>query len=79
MPFAAYGFNRSHAACYALIAYQTAYLKANYPAEFMAALLTSDQGNSDRIAIEVDECRKMGIEVSPPDINESFFYFYSSS
>jgi len=75
LPFASYGFNRSHAACYALIAYQTAYLKANYPAEFMAALLTSDQGNSDRVAIEVDECRQMGIEVLPPDINESFSTF----
>lgn len=75
LPFASYGFNRSHAACYALIAYQTAYLKANYPAEFMAALLTSDQGNSDRIAIEVEECRQMGIEVLPPDVNESFTDF----
>ncbi|MFA6228488.1 MAG: DNA polymerase III subunit alpha [Patescibacteria group bacterium] len=75
LPFAAYGFNRSHAACYALIAYQTAYLKANYPAEFMAALLTSDQQNLDRIAIEVDECRQLGIEVLPPDINESFADF----
>jgi len=75
LPFAAYGFNRSHAACYALIAYQTAYLKANYPAEYLAALLTSDQGNSDRIAIEVEECRQMGIEVLPPDINESFSTF----
>ena len=75
LPFAAYGFNRSHAACYALIAYQTAYLKANYPAEFMAALLTSDQQNTDRIAIEVDECRQLGIEVMPPDVNESFSTF----
>lgn len=75
LPFASYGFNRSHAACYALIAYQTAYLKANYPAEFMAALLTSDQQNQDRIAIEVDECRQMGIKVLPPDINESFSTF----
>ncbi len=75
LPFASYGFNRSHAACYAMIAYQTAYLKANYPAEFMAALLTSDQGNSDRVAIEVEECRQMGIEVLPPDINESFSTF----
>ncbi len=75
LPFAAYGFNRSHAACYAMIAYQTAYLKANYPAEYMAALLTSDQGNSDRIAIEAEECRQIGIEVLPPDINESFSTF----
>jgi DNA polymerase-3 subunit alpha len=75
LPFAAYGFNRSHAACYALIGYQTAWLKANYPAEFMAALLTADQQNLDRIAIEVDECRQMGIEVLAPDINESFADF----
>lgn len=75
LPFAAYGFNRSHAACYAMIGYQTAWLKANYPAQFMAALLTADQQNLDRIAIEVDECRQMGIEVLPPDINESFADF----
>ncbi|MDD3711632.1 MAG: DNA polymerase III subunit alpha [Patescibacteria group bacterium] len=74
-PFAGYGFNRSHAACYALIAYQTAYLKAHYPAEFMAALLTSDQNDTDRISIEIEECRKMGIEIMPPDINESFASF----
>lgn len=74
-PFAGYGFNRSHAACYALIGYQTAYLKAHYPAEFMAALLTSDQDNIDRIAIEVHEAREMGIEVLPPDVNESFEEF----
>lgn len=70
-PFAGYGFNRSHAACYAVIAYQTAYCKANYPAEFMAALLTSDQHNTDRIAIEIDDARRMGIHVLPPDLNES--------
>ncbi|MCX6763126.1 MAG: DNA polymerase III subunit alpha [Candidatus Moranbacteria bacterium] len=74
-PFAGYGFNRSHAACYALISYQTAYLKARFPAEFMAALLTSDQDNIDRVAIEVAECRDMGIEVLPPHINESFEEF----
>ncbi len=74
-PFAGYGFNRSHAACYALIGYQTAYLKAHYPAEFMAALLSSDQNDTDRIAIEIDECRKMGIKIMPPDINESFGSF----
>ncbi|HSA08614.1 MAG TPA: DNA polymerase III subunit alpha, partial [Candidatus Moranbacteria bacterium] len=71
-PFAGYGFNRSHAACYALIGYQTAYLKAHFPAEFMAALLTSDQDNIDRIAIEAGECRDMGIEVLAPNVNESF-------
>ncbi len=71
-PFAGYGFNRSHAACYALIGYQTAYLKAHYPAQFIAALLNSDKDDIDRIAIEVEESREMGIEVLPPDINESF-------
>ncbi len=70
--FAAYGFNKSHAACYALIAYQTAYLKARYPECFMAALLNSDCLNIDRISIEVEECRRMGIDVLPPDVNESF-------
>jgi len=75
LPFARYGFNRAHAACYAVIAYQTAYLKANYPAEFMASLLTSDQMNSDRVAIEIEECRHMRIEVLPPDINESYSTF----
>jgi len=74
-PFAGYGFNRSHAACYALIGYQTAYLKAHYPAEFMAALLSADQNDIDRIAIEIEECRQMGIEIMPPDINESFASF----
>ncbi|MFH1029940.1 MAG: DNA polymerase III subunit alpha [bacterium] len=74
-PFAGYGFNRSHAACYAIIAYQTAYLKANYPAEFMAALMTSDYGNSDKIALEIEEAKRMGIEILPPDINESFKTF----
>lgn len=74
-PFAGYGFNRSHAACYALIGYQTAYLKAHWPVEFMAALLTADQGDSDRVAIEIDECRNMGIKIMAPDVNESFGTF----
>ncbi len=73
--FAAYGFNKSHAACYAYIAYQTAYLKAHYPEAFMAALLNSDCLNLDRVTIEVEECRRMGIEVLPPDVNESFSGF----
>ncbi|MBP9827222.1 DNA polymerase III subunit alpha, partial [Candidatus Saccharibacteria bacterium] len=73
--FAAYCFNKSHAACYALIAVQTAYLKAHYPAAFMAALLTSDHGNLDRVGIEVAECRKMGIDILPPDVNESYSEF----
>ncbi|MBI3255707.1 MAG: DNA polymerase III subunit alpha [Candidatus Andersenbacteria bacterium] len=74
-PFARYGFNRAHAACYAMIAYQTAYLKANYPAEFMAALLTCDEGNIDRQAIEVSEALAMDIPVLPPSINESQHHF----
>lgn len=74
-PFADYGFNRSHAACYALIAYQTAFLKAHWPIEFMAALLTADQHDSDRIAIEIEECKKMGFKILAPDINESFDTF----
>ncbi|MEI6627254.1 MAG: DNA polymerase III subunit alpha, partial [bacterium] len=75
LPFASYGFNRSHAACYAMIAYQTAYMKAHYPAEFMAALMTSDQGNTERVAIEAEECKHMGIAILPPDVNESFSTF----
>ena len=70
--FAAYGFNKSHAACYAIIAYRTGYLKAHYPAAFMAALMNSDSGTIDRITIEVEECRRLGIQVLPPDVNESF-------
>ncbi|MBI2588707.1 DNA polymerase III subunit alpha [Candidatus Saccharibacteria bacterium] len=73
--FAAYCFNKSHAACYGLIAYQTAYLKAHYPEAFMAALMTSDYDNIDRLAIEIAECKNMGIEVLPPDINQSFHEF----
>ncbi|MDD4995309.1 MAG: DNA polymerase III subunit alpha [Patescibacteria group bacterium] len=73
--FAAYGFNKSHATCYAMIAYRTAFLKARYPNCFMAALMNSDSQNIDRITIEVDECRKMGLEVLPPDVNESFGKF----
>ncbi len=73
--FAAYGFNKSHAACYAMIAYQTAYLKAHYPDAFMAALLNSDCQNIDRVTIEVEECRRMNMEVLPPDVNESFKLF----
>jgi DNA polymerase-3 subunit alpha len=73
--FAGYGFNKSHSAAYALIAYQTAYLKANYPVAFMAALLTSVRGNSDKVAYYIQECRRMGIEVLPPDVNESLVDF----
>lgn len=73
--FAEYGFVKAHAACYALIAYWTAYLKAYFPSAFMAALLTSDYSNIDRIAIEISECQSMGIEVLGPDVNESFYEF----
>jgi DNA polymerase-3 subunit alpha len=74
-PFARYGFNRAHSAAYAHIAYQTAYLKAHYPAAFMAALLTSDYGNLERIAIEVAECNRLGIKIIPPSVNKSFVEF----
>ena len=73
--FAAYCFNKVHSACYAQIAYQTAYLKANHPEAFMAALMTSDYDNTDRLAIEINECKRMGLEVLPPDVNESFHEF----
>ncbi|MCK4417933.1 MAG: DNA polymerase III subunit alpha, partial [Candidatus Latescibacteria bacterium] len=69
--FAGYGFNKAHSSGYALIAYQTAYLKAHFPQEFMAANLTSEMGNSDRVGVLLDECRRMGIQVLPPDVNES--------
>jgi len=73
--FAAYCFNKSHAACYGLIAYWTAYLKAHFPEAFMAALMTSDQGDLERLAIEMNECKHMGIKVLSPDVNESFVEF----
>lgn len=73
--FANYCFNKSHAACYGLISYWTAYLKAHYPDAFMAALMTSDQDDIDRLAIEITECKKMGITVMAPDVNESFMEF----
>lgn len=69
--FAGYGFNKSHSACYGLIAYQTAYLKANYPAEYMAALLTSSKSNRDRTAMYLKECKRMGVSVKVPDVNGS--------
>ena len=73
--FAGYGFNKSHSMAYAFVAYQTAYLKANYPAEFMAALLTSESGNLDKVAMYVEECRRTGLEVVPPDVNASYKHF----
>ena len=69
--FAGYGFNKSHTAAYAFITYQTAYLKAHYPVESMAALLTSDMDNTDRVVTYINECREMGITILPPDVNES--------
>jgi DNA polymerase-3 subunit alpha len=69
--FAGYGFNKSHSAAYALIAYQTAYLKAHYPAQFLAALLSCDVDNTDKVVKYFNECKQMGIDVLPPDINES--------
>ncbi len=74
-PFAQYGFNRAHAAIYGIIAYHTAYLKANYTAEYMTAVLSSDMGNAEKIAIAVAECRRMAMAVAPPDINASRFDF----
>jgi DNA polymerase-3 subunit alpha len=74
-PFAQYGFNRAHAAIYGIIAYHTAYLKANYTPEYMTAVLSSDMGNSERVAIAIAECRRMGIPVMPPDVNVSRFDF----
>ncbi len=69
--FAGYGFNKSHSAAYALIAYQTAFLKAHYPAQFMTALLSCDMSNTDKVVIYINECREHDIQVLPPDINES--------
>jgi DNA polymerase-3 subunit alpha len=73
--FAGYGFNKSHSAAYAWLAYQTGYLKANYPAYFVAALLTSERANTDKMVQYIGECREMGIQVLPPDVNESDMYF----
>ncbi|MBN1331859.1 DNA polymerase III subunit alpha [Candidatus Dojkabacteria bacterium] len=74
-PFADYGFNKSHSACYSVIAYQTAYLKANYPIQFLAGLMETDLGTSDKITRDLKEAREMGIDVLPPHVNESFVDF----
>jgi len=71
-PFAAYGFGKSHAASYAQTSYQTAFMKANYPVEFMAALMTAESGDEDKIYAAVEECKNLGLNVLPPDVNESF-------
>ncbi|MGP1939496.1 MAG: DNA polymerase III subunit alpha, partial [Arsenophonus sp. ET-DL9-MAG3] len=68
--FASYGFNKSHSAAYALISYQTLWLKAHYPAEFMASVMTADMDNTDKMVSLVDECWRMGLKVLPPDINQ---------
>lgn len=73
--FAGYGFNKSHSAAYAMVSYQTAYLKANYPVEFMTALLSSEKDNTDKIVLYIDEAKRMGLKVLPPDVNESFPQF----
>ncbi|HOL32119.1 MAG TPA: DNA polymerase III subunit alpha, partial [Anaerohalosphaeraceae bacterium] len=73
--FAGYGFNKSHATRYSFVAYQTAWLKCYYPVEFMAALLTYEMGSTDKVVEYIEECKQMGIEVLPPDINESFVDF----
>ncbi len=76
--FASYGFNKSRSVAYSVLAYQTGYLKAHYPAEYMAATLTSEMANTDKIVVLIDDCRKMGIEVLPPDVNESGVSFVVS-
>ncbi|WKZ26526.1 MAG: DNA polymerase III subunit alpha [Candidatus Paceibacterota bacterium] len=74
-PFAAYGFNKAHAASYGRVAYQTAYMKANFPVIYMSAVLTADSGDTEKVAEAVSECKRMGISVLPPSINESFSVF----
>eukprot|EP01041_Mallomonas_annulata_P039598 gene39598-63316_t len=69
--FAGYGFNKSHSAAYAILSYQTGYLKANYPVQFMAAMLSSELGNSEKVSHFVAECEAMGLKVLGPDVNES--------
>ncbi len=71
-PFAAYGFNKSHSASYAVVTYQTAYMKANYPVEFMASVMTAESGDEDKIYAAVEECKNLGIAVLPPDVTESY-------
>jgi DNA polymerase-3 subunit alpha len=76
--FAGYGFNKSHSAAYALVSYQTAWLKVNYPAEFMAAVLSSEMANTDKIVVFIEECRAMGLTIRPPSVNESAFRFVAN-
>src|SRR6185503_9215228 len=74
-PFAAYGFGKAHAASYCVVSYQTAYMKANYTVEFMAAVMTAEAGDMPTIAEAVEECKTLSIEVLPPDVNESLSNF----
>ncbi len=74
--FAGYGFNKSHAAAYAIVAYQTAYLKANYPVEFLSAMMTNEMGATDKLSVVLNEARAMGVDVLPPDVNEGRAYFW---
>lgn len=74
-PFAAYGFNKAHAASYGIVAYQTAFMKAHYPVQYMTAVLQAEAGDADKVAAIVQECKRMNIEVLPPDVNESFRNF----
>ena len=74
-PFERYGFNKAHATCYGLVAYQTAYLKANYTVEYMASVLTAFRDNAEKVAAAVAECRRLGIEVRPPDVHRSHLEF----
>ncbi|MCA4788729.1 MULTISPECIES: DNA polymerase III subunit alpha [Acinetobacter] len=76
--FAGYGFNKSHAAAYALVAYQTAWLKAHYPAEFLAAVMSSEMQNTDNVVFLIDDCRHNGLEVLPPSVNMSLYHFHAS-
>jgi DNA polymerase-3 subunit alpha len=73
--FAGYGFNKSHAVAYAIVAYQTAYLKGNYPVEFLSAMMSNEMGSQDKLKVVLDEARAMGVEVLPPDVNEGQAYF----
>jgi len=74
--FAGYGFNKSHAAAYAIVAYQTAYLKGNYPVEFLSAMLTNDMGTTEKLKVVLDEAKAMGVEVLPPDVNDGQAFFF---
>ncbi|MEK7635085.1 MAG: DNA polymerase III subunit alpha [Patescibacteria group bacterium] len=74
-PFAAYGFNKAHSVSYGRVAYQTAYFKANFPGEYMRAVLSAESGDTEKVAVSIKECKRMGIEILPPDINESFSDF----